>query len=103
MEEIQEKGLFQGSTREERVKVGQIKQVVFFLCHQGIEIRERSKTSDRMSKGMTASLDLVLIANTYVMSSCMCARESYNVLNQIQKVERDRLPSNSATIAFFKS
>lgn len=49
-------------------RVGEIKQVVFFLCcHQGIEIWGRRKTSDRMSKGMTASLDLVQISNTYMV------------------------------------
>ena len=51
-----------------RSKVGEIKQVVFFLCcQQGIEIWERRKTSDRMSKGMTASLDLVQVSDTYVV------------------------------------
>lgn len=42
MKEIQEKGLFQGITQKERLKVGERKQVALFLCcHQGIEIRRR--------------------------------------------------------------
>lgn len=32
----------------------------------------KEKTSDRMSRGMTASLDLVLISNTYFV--CVCER-----------------------------
>lgn len=56
-------------------KVGEIKQAVFFLCcHQGIEIWERRKTSDRMSKGMTASLDLV--QQILMWCSIVCVRVS---------------------------
>lgn len=72
MKEIQEKGLFQGINHTDGdIKLEEIEQVVIFLCcRQGIEISRRRGSSHRMSKGMTASLDLV---HSIILTWCICA------------------------------
>ena len=80
VEEIQERGLFQGITQEQGVKE-KIKQVLSMLPSGHRNLGEE-KTSGRMSRGMTASLDLVLISNTYFVCVCVCVcvREEYKHL-----------------------
>lgn len=58
----------------------------------------KEETSNKMSKEMTASLDLVQISNTYVI--CVSERMK-NILNHKPdpKVERDRLSPSSYTTA----
>ena len=56
-------------------KVGEIKQVAIFLCQElGIEMWG---TRTPLTKGMTSSLDLVQILNTYIVWRFMCVRQDY--------------------------